>query len=82
MPESSCASPIVTTIRIRRGAFLNRRTITNSTREPSATPTTSAIGTATQNDSPMIGSVIKDTARLAGTAPRSAWAKLMTLLAR
>jgi len=49
---------------------------------PSATATTNEIGTATQNDQPSVGSVISATARLAGTAPRSACAKLMTLFAR
>ncbi len=72
----------MTTIRISRGALLNRRMITNSMSEPRSTATTSASGTATQNDHPNAGRVIKATAKLAGTAPRSACAKLITLLER
>ena len=59
-----------------RGARSNRRITTNSTAEPSATATTSATGTATQYDQPW--RTTSDTQSAAGTAPRSAWAKLMT----
>ena len=73
---------MVTTIRISRGALLNLRMITNSMSAPSSTATTRDSGTATQNDQPNAGRVISATARLAGTAPRSACAKLITLLDR
>ena len=76
-PASSCARPTVTTMRIRRGALEKRRMITNSTNDPSATDAISATGSAIQNDHS--SSEINDTQRLAGTAPRSACAKLMTL---
>ena len=76
-PASSWASPTVTTIRIRRGAFEKRRMITNSTNDPSATDAISATGSAIQNDHN--SSEMSETQRLAGTAPRSACAKLITL---
>ncbi len=78
-PASNCAIPTVTTIRISRGAREKRRMMMNSMAEPSTTEATSATGRAYQNDQP--SSEISESMKLAGTAPRSACAKLMTLFA-
>jgi hypothetical protein len=75
-PARSCARPIVATMRISRGACANRRITTNSTAEPNPIATTSANGTAIQYDQP--SSTTSDTHSAAGTAPRSACAKLIT----
>ena len=83
-PASNCAIPIVTTMRIRRGAFENRRMTTRSMKDPSTTAPISMSGIATQygQSCPLGDAATSATHRLAGTAPRSAWAKLMTRLAR
>ena len=84
MNTKNWARPTVTTIRIRRGAFANRRMITRSTTEPSTIDPISTIGSAIQYDHPWPagGAATSATHKLAGTAPRSACAKLMTRLER
>ena len=76
-PASSCASPTVTTIRIRRGALENRRMMTNSTTEPSTTDGDQR-DRERDPERPAARARSATTQRLAGTAPRSACAKLMT----
>src|SRR5262245_16601912 len=83
-PASTCAIPIVTTMSTSRGAFARWRITRRSTSEPSATAAINAHGSATQNDQPRPSGACATSAThsAAGTAPRSAWAKLITRLER
>ena len=70
---------MVATIRMSRGALLNRRMMTSSIKDPRANDEISAMTSAYQNG--QCQRLISETIRLAGTAPRSAWAKLITRFA-
>ena len=79
-PASNPAMPMVTTVRISRGAAKNRRMKTNSTSAPSATATSKAIGIATKYGKP--GPTMSRTPSAAGAPPRSPVAKLTMRLER
>lgn len=68
IPPKSWASPIVTTMTIRRGAVKNRQRMTPSTTRPRAAPTTSAI--------PMHTNQLTWSARLSSTATVAASAPM------
>jgi hypothetical protein len=72
--------PMVTTARIRRGAWRKRRTMAISTKAPRpSAPTTRTTRAAPYGHA---FEVISSTANTAGTAPSPAWAKFTTWLAR
>ena len=72
-------TPMVTTVRIRRGAWAKRRMNRNSTRAPRSTAPTSTIGSDATYGRPW--KLTRKRAATAGTAPSWAWAKLMMRLA-
>lgn len=76
----SWATPSVATVSSRRGAVKNRRTTTRSTSAPVAIAATRPMGTATRYGSPTPATVMMATEP--ASPPISAWAKLMTLVAR
>ena len=77
---SSVAMPIVATVSTRRGALRKRRTSATSTTAPSTSEPTRPMPSPSQYDQPQ--NTMRPTARATGAEPRSAWAKLMTRLAR
>ena len=71
--------PIVTTVRIKRGAFAKRRTRVTSTTPPSNAPPMTAIGNATIQGTPRLA--ISSNAMTAGTYVVSEDAALATVAA-
>ncbi len=76
----SAAIPIVATVSTRRDALRNRRTSATSTTAPSTTEPIRPMPSPSQYDQPQ--KTTRPTAKATGAEPRSAWAKLMTRLAR
>ncbi len=74
-PPSRLDTPMVTTVRISRGAVKNRRMSRNSMVAPRATAARSPTGTARKYGMP--GPTMRSTAREAGRAPSSPAEKLM-----
>ena len=68
-PARTCASPMVATVRIRRGARKKRRTRRSSTSAPSANAAIAPVTNATAQLAPLL--TISRTANEPGTAPRS-----------
>ena len=74
------ATPTVTTERMSRGDFENRRMTSRSVMAPNSAPPNSAIGMTARKLTPWATS--RSSAAMAGTAPTAAAAKLMMRLVR
>ncbi len=80
IPPKSCASPIVTTMTISRGAVKKRQRMMKSTNSPSAAPTSSAM--PMQTNQLTWWARLSSTATVAARAPMAPYEKLMTREAR
>ncbi len=80
IPPNSWASPIVTTMTMRRGAVKNRQRMTPSTTRPRTAPTRSAI--PMQTNQLTWSARLSSTATVAASAPMAPYEKLITRDAR